>query len=254
MLFVKENAVYDEELPDSFDGFKIVQFSDIHYGKTISEHSLDIIIQKINDLKPDVVLFTGDLFDESIQLKEEDYTLLKEKLSHIEAKLKKYAVIGNADYVNKNMYLEIMHGASFQVLENQNDLLYFEGNAPIQFIGTNSILEQENDILGAIKLEEDITNSYFQIWISHEPAILNDIIDSDLRPNILFAGHHLGGLAKIPFTGYLLKQDGVGPYTGDYYKEKKVKMYVSNGVGTYKYGVRFLNPPSISLYRLYKNK
>ena len=54
-LFVKEYAIYTDKLPKSFDGLKIVHFSDIHYGTIISQQNLDDMVKKINELKPDIV-------------------------------------------------------------------------------------------------------------------------------------------------------------------------------------------------------
>lgn len=250
-ILVKEQAIVDQMLPSSFDGIKIVQISDILYGSTINEKNLDKIIKKVNSLNPDIVLFTGDLLNDSFQINEHDQSVLKEKLSKIEAKLKKYAVLGDNDYINKSVYLDIMNSAGFKVLENENDLFYYKGNDPILFIGTSSLLEQEMDIEESIKRDESI-ESYYKIWINHEPAIINELTNKSIFPNLIFTGHTLNGLINIPFTGYLLKQDGILSYTNSYYENNNTKMYISSGLGTYKYSVRLFNYPSISLYRLYK--
>lgn len=250
MFLIKEQAIIDADLPTEFNGFKIVHFSDIHYGSTINDKELNTIVKKINALKPDVIVFTGDLFDNSINMKEENYESLKNILSHFEASLKKYAVLGDSDYLNKEKYIEIMESASFQVLQNENDLLYYKGVSPILFIGTSSSLEKELDLESAISKEENALE-YFKIWLHHEPIIFEDILEQEIRPNVLFTGHTLGNLIKTPF-GALLTQEGVSKYQESYYHKKKVSMYISNGLGTYKYPVRFLNPPTISLYRLYR--
>jgi len=60
-LKVNEIKIVDQKLSESFHGFKIVHFSDVHYGKTIDKNSLEKIVDKINLIKPNLVLFTGDL-------------------------------------------------------------------------------------------------------------------------------------------------------------------------------------------------
>lgn len=250
IIKINEHAIIDTSLPKEFNGLKIVHFSDIFYGTTISDSELENIVKKINELKPDVIVYTGDLLDDSIKLNEDNISSIKDILKNLNAKLRKYAVIGNSDYINKNTYLEIMNEAGFRVLENENELIYYKGNNPLQFIGTSSILEGESDIDKAITTENNDIE-YFKIWLNHEPAILDTIIDKDLRPNLILSGHTLGGLINIPFKGSLLEQDGISNYTDNYYRKKKINMYVSNGLGTYKYNVRFMNVPSINLYRLY---
>ena len=80
-LQIIENSIVDEELPSSFNGFKIVQFADIHYGKTTTLEDIKDIVKNINKLKPDLVIFTGDLFDKDIKVNEDDITSLKDEFS-----------------------------------------------------------------------------------------------------------------------------------------------------------------------------
>ena len=62
-LIVKEYPVYNTNITDNFDGLKIVQFSDLLYGRTVNKSDVDKLVTKINELKPDIVVFTGNLFD-----------------------------------------------------------------------------------------------------------------------------------------------------------------------------------------------
>ena len=62
-FIVKEVAIIDEEMDANYNGFKIVHFSDLHYGRTTFEEDLNKIVEEINKLEPDVIVFTGDLFD-----------------------------------------------------------------------------------------------------------------------------------------------------------------------------------------------
>ena len=67
LLKVAEYALVNKKLPESFNGLKIVQFSDIHFGVSTGEKEMNQVIDKINYLKPDILVFTGDLFDDSIK-------------------------------------------------------------------------------------------------------------------------------------------------------------------------------------------
>ena len=252
LIKIDEQAIIDASLPEEFNGFKIVHFSDIHYGSAINDRELKQIVKKINGLKPDVVLFTGDLLNDTMHINDTNIETIKEILKQIKAKFRKYAIIGNSDYITKEKYVEIMNESNFIVLENANDFIYYKGNVPLEFIGTSSILSDENNIEDAMVTEAD-SNSYFKIWLHHEPIIIDELIKKDIHPNLIFTGHNLGGLINIPFYGYLLNQDGINKYKESYYRKKRIQMYISNGLGTYKYPVRFMNAPSIYFYRLYNN-
>lgn len=250
-FIIKEFNIIDNSLPYSFHGTKIVHFSDILYGSTINEKNLNRIVNQINELKPDVLIYTGDLFNDNFHLDETTIETIKNILSKTKATYKKYAVVGDNDYIDKNKYIEIMEKADFKVLNNKNDFLYFGGNEPLVFIGTNSLLKKKNGIELAMQSTEDLSNAY-KIWLNHEPIIMDELIKKDINPNLIFTGHTLKGLISFPFQGYLLKQEGVLNYTDSFYQENNTKMYISNGLGTYKHKIRFLNTPSIHLYRLYQ--
>ncbi len=252
MVIVNEKSIIDSNLPESFNGFKIVHFSDIFYGSSINDKELKKIVKKINELKPDVIVYTGDLFNNTININDENIENIKNILKNTEAKFKKYAIIGDSDYINKDKYLEIMNGANFTFLDNEDDFIYYKGNDPLQFVGTSSILGGENNIDKFISKNLN-DPEYFQIWLNHEPIIIDNLLDNEIHPNILLTGHTLNGLVNFPFMGYLLKQDGISKYTNDFYHKKRINMFVSNGLGTYKYNIRFMNIPSINFYRLYNN-
>ena len=67
-LVIREEAITSEKLPEAFNGFKIVHFSDLHYGTTVFLEELENLVDKINLLNPDIVVFTGDLIDKNYKL------------------------------------------------------------------------------------------------------------------------------------------------------------------------------------------
>ena len=67
-LVVKEYKVVNSNLPISFEGLKIVHFTDVHYGRTVKNAELEHLVNEINSLKPDLIFFTGDLIDKERQL------------------------------------------------------------------------------------------------------------------------------------------------------------------------------------------
>lgn len=245
-LIVKEYPVKHNLIPESFNGFKIVQFSDIYFGSSINENELKRIVHKINELKPDVLVFTGNLFSSSITLSEANKSFLKDILKETQAKIKKFAIKGNSDYLDIDLYEEILENANFTILDNLNIPIYFDSDTPIYFGGISSISKKEMDLTKAL-IQEDEKKAY-QIFLLHEPILFDEICRDT---HLILSGHSLGGILRLPFLGGTIALENVGEYTGDQYFKGKSVMYVSSGLGTEKYNVRFFNPPSISLYRLY---
>ena len=69
LITVKEERIIDEKIPESFDGLKIIQLSDIHYGSTIFMDDIKELVKMINRRNPDLVVFTGDLINKNYKLK-----------------------------------------------------------------------------------------------------------------------------------------------------------------------------------------
>ena len=67
-IIVKEERIINKKIPDSFEGIKIIQFSDLYYGSTIFSEEVDKIIKIINVRKPDIILFSGNLIDPNYKI------------------------------------------------------------------------------------------------------------------------------------------------------------------------------------------
>ncbi len=248
---IKEYKVESPTIPDSFHGFKIVHFSDIHYGTTINKNQLDKIVSKINELKPDVIFFTGDLIDKNITTTPEIEEELKSSLSKLECTLYKYAIYGNEDY-NNDKYQEIITSADFYLLDNESKLLYYKDITPIEITGYNSIETKPNYTILTNMIDEIDTTNFYKIVLTHEPDSIDNFIN--YNPNLVLSGHSLGGLIKFPFLKPLFLQDNSKKYYDDYYKINSSDIYISSGLGTSGINARFNNHPSINFYRIYKVK
>lgn len=240
IITTQEYAIIDSNIPSSFTGFKIAHFSDIHFGRTTNESEIKKVIKKINEMKPDIVVFTGDLFDPYINLSEENKTFLTEELKQITSNLGKYCILGDRDYDLEETYKEIMNNANFQILD-KNIPIYYKGEIPIYINGVSS--KQQGDV-NSLKVKE------YQITICHEPELFDQIY---LRSNLTLAGHSLGGLVRLPFTDGLFKFEHTNNYILGKYEKENAKLYVTSGIGTENISIRFLNYPTINLYRLYPN-
>ncbi len=250
-LRVNEIKIVDERLPQSFHGFKIVHFSDVHYGKTINKKSLEKIVERINLIEPDLVLFTGDLIDKDIEITDKTIEELTETLSKIDASHGKYTVKGNHDYTSDS-FIEIMQNSEFNILENSYDLVYNDINEYIYLGGLSSSIKTEIDYEKALEYfnQENVNKDVYSIMLLHEPDNIDKLLEYR-NVDLALAGHSHGGQVRLPFVGGIVKNKDAEKYSEDYYKINDTELYVSFGLGTTTYPFRFMNKPSINFYRLY---
>lgn len=244
-LKVKEYKIVNENFTDNFYGLKIVHITDLHYGNTTNNSDLKKIVDKVNLIKPDIIVFTGDLLDKD--LNNEELEEFKDILNNMKSNIKKYAVNGNHD----ENFSEILKETGFTDLNNNYDSLYNSNNSVILFSGINT----NDDINDAIKNinnflsdEQNTNNIIYKIMLMHEP---DKILDFDYNNyDLILAGHSHNGQITIPFIGSLYKPNGSKKYYKDYYELEGTKLYISGGIGTSTLKLRLFNKPSINLYRL----
>lgn len=245
-LVIKEYSIINEKIPLNFHGLKIVQFSDLHYGTTIKEEELKNVINKINELNPDIIFFTGDLIDNSYKISEDEEKLITEELNKLAPNIGIYAVRGNHD-INDN-FENIIKNTNIELLNNQNKLLYFNNSStPIMLIALDDNLKGTQNIDNAFNFED---NDYYKILITHEPD------DYDKLPknvNLFLAGHSHLGQVRLPFIGSVYNMEGAKKYKEEKYEIDETNLFISGGLGTTKIKYRFLDKPSINFFRLYNH-
>lgn len=247
MITVKEYKIETTLIPDSLHGAKIVHISDIHYGTSIDIKGLNKIVNKINELKPDIIFFTGDLIDKSVSINDETKTNIIETLKRLDSTTYKYAIYGDED-LNNEFFVDIIKESQFTLLNNEATLLYYKDNIPIEIVGFTNNDETNYTILTNFIDEIDTTN-YYKIVLSHKPDTIDNFIN--YNPNLVLSGHTLGG--EINIIKPLFLNEGSKKHYKDYKKVFNTDFYISNGLGTSSLYARFNNKPSFNLYRLYKN-
>lgn len=247
-LIVREYKVTSTNLPESFHGFKIVHFSDLHYLTTIQKKEVDKLVNKINKLKPDLVVFTGDLIDSKKEATNEDLNNLINSLNKIKVTTGMYAIKGNHDYINDN-FEKVFNETNFKILNNSYELIYYKGTMPILLTGIGSSLENDSDIDLAFSFSE--MDNLYTISLLHEPDII-DNIKNKYQVNLALAGHSHNGQIRLPGIGALLSVEEGKKYPNEKYTIDDTKLYVSGGLGTSMYEFRLFTRPSINLYRLTK--
>ena len=246
IIEVHEYKIESNKIAESFDGFKIVHFTDIHYGTIINEKELKKIITKINELKPDIVVFTGDLFNTNISLDENSIKIITDNLKNINVSLYKYAVIGNED--DQEQYKKIMDNSDFIILNNEIKLIYNNDNTPLLISGFANDSNTNYTILNN-NIDDIDTSNLYKIILTHQPDYIDDFIN--YKPDLVLAGHTLGGTIKLPLIKPLFLEEGGKKYYKKTYDIDNTKIFISNGLGTSGINMRFNNRPSINLYRLY---
>ena len=118
-IVVKEYLLQSEFIPDNFSGVKIIYISDLLYGGTVSLKDVEELIDKVNERKPDIVLFGGGMILEDYKISKKDKNSLIEAFNNIDATLGKYAVKGSSD---NEEYNELLTNMGFIVLNNEYDL------------------------------------------------------------------------------------------------------------------------------------
>ena len=233
VTFVHEYKITNQIIPNSFHGTKIVHISDILYN-SINKSDLNKIKNQINELNPDIIFFTGNIKRKDYQLTKEDIEILSNFFKNLNAKLNKYAIIGNQDNESFNV---IMENSNFKILDNKLEDLYYKDTSSIQIIGFNT---------NNINFDNIETNNNYKICLFHNPDLIDEIIKK-IDCNLALSGDTLGGEIKI-FNTPLLDNH---KYNKSYSKINKLDFYISNGLGN-EINVRYFNHPSINFYRLTK--
>ena len=217
---------------NSKNKIKIIQITDLHIDSVECFHKS--IAKKINRLKPDVIFITGDSVDST-----EKINLLNEFLKLIDHSIQKYAITGNWEYwgnVNLPMLKETYSNNNCILLINENRNITFRGRE-ISIIGIDDFVGGTANFSKAI---ENLKRTDTTIVLSHCPEY-REVISQEKRNidiDLVLSGHTHGG--QITFLGFApFKPRGSGRYLKGWYKQTEPKMYVSKGIGTSVFPIRF---------------
>lgn len=249
LITVKEERITNEKIPESFDGLKIIQISDIHYGSTILIEDIQNLVTKINRRNPDLVVFTGDLVDENYEINSQEQEKLINQLKKISSTIGKYAITGEED--SNTTFTTIMNQSDFTILNNDYELIYKNSNNPILLIGISSSINETTDISNAYRYFNEPTHNsnIYTITLIHEPDIVDEITPS-YQTDLFLAGHSHNGQIALPYIGGLIRKQGAQNYINEFYQLDSSKLYISSGIGTTGNGFRLFCRPSINFFRL----
>ena len=235
-IVVREYPVYSEDINEELNGLKIVQFSDIHFGKNSSIKDIKKLVNLINEINPDIVIFTGDLIDEDYLISNDDKESIMSEFNRITSNIGKYAIKGEED---SDDFKDIFDNSNFTILENKIEKVY-KGKSVINLIAIDEEFSTE---------EIKMSDADYSIGVIHKPDLADDLIDL-VEPNMIIAGHSHNGQIILPLIGPVIKKEGAKKYISSYYDLDGIPLYISGGLGNSYYPFRLLNHPSINLYRL----
>lgn len=287
---VRNQEIKIEGLPEEFDGFTILQISDLH-EKTFGAHQ-ERLIKAINDVEYDVIAFTGDMLQDSTS---KNFSPFYELLEGIEKKDHAYFVPGNTD--PESYQVNPLEKSDFVKGMERRGVHFLEGIETIRRNdSTLRFVYFENAIMGSSgRLDEGLPKlSYYRssIFKEHQKKIVKqmDALDETNDPTIalnhfpvvdirldhikkspflkmrdfdlILAGHYHGGQIRLPFIGAIFVPEAW--YSSYFFPPQDrikglweyngVKQYVSAGLGNSEaiplFGFRFMNPPELNVITL----
>src|SRR5690625_4274892 len=152
LLQIHQENISSANIPSSFEDFKIIQFSDTHIGFHYTLEQFNDLVRKINELKPDLIVFTGDLVDEPNKYHWNDQLI--QSLRDLQANHGKFWIYGNHDHggYGTNIVKKAIEQSEFELLKNEHTVL--EKNKKSYILPGN-----EDDILGTQELRYTIKNT-----------------------------------------------------------------------------------------------
>lgn len=237
-ISVENVTIASNKIPESFDGYRIVQLSDFHIGTYASSpECVERIVDKVNSLHPDLIVFTGDLVNSSSSEVEEFINVLQ----RLRAKDGVYSVLGNHDYCLYRKYYgedtpakeltkllgheeeigwKMLRNSSVQ-LSRANDSIALIG---VDNAGSRSFIDR-SDLKKALT---GIPQSEYKILLSHDPSHWRRKVLPETDIDLMLAGHTHAMQFKL--FGWS-PSEWAYPEWGGLYEDNGRKLFVSTGVG-----------------------
>ncbi|MDD5401148.1 MAG: metallophosphoesterase [Sulfurimonas sp.] len=224
----REINIKSHDFCTAFCGLRIIQLSDLHLTKKVDIVYLKTLVRKINEQKPDLVVFTGDIIQtKALRVKEQI-----EVFKGLEAKA--YFVTGNHDIVYGVKELQaVMNESNIICLDNEIVKVQIK-DFELQLVGLSDRYSFFRGIKRPIKeLFSKLDPNLPTILLAHQPKDIEHI--GSHRIDVQLSGHTHGG--QIYPISLLVKL--FQPYFSGLYMYKKTVLYVSNGVGYWGLNIRY---------------
>lgn len=264
---VVEEELWFDNLPAEFDGYRIVQLSDLHVGTYGCDTTyLSKVVDEVNGLHPDVIYFTGDI----VNRRSGELVPMTGTLSRLKAPGGVYAILGNHDYGdysewesreakqdNMRLMFDLQDSMGWRLLLNESEIVK-RGNDSIALIGVENVGDPPFTVYGDLnKAYPTVGDNLFKILLTHNPAHwVEDIADNDsVNVDLALSGHTHAMQMEVDMFGRRFSPSAWRyPTWGGLYNDKsgRHKLYVNIGMGTVAIPARIGAKPEITVLTLRK--
>lgn len=242
-LTVEQLTINLPRLPKKFDGWRVVQLSDIHHSPFTNTDQIEESVRIANELKPDIIVLTGDYVSH-----EAEYVApVAEMLGKLTAPHGVFAVLGNHDHwTDAEMLTDLFRAENIKVLINEGFHFEIDGEA-IWICGVDDMMVGLHDLdLALAGARED----EFKFLLCHNPAILRHAERKGV--DFIVSGHTHGGQIRLRQNEENLIMPRNRRASG-LLEKGDTQIYISRGIGTVVLPVRYQCPPEVSLLELRSN-
>ena len=239
---VTEHTVCIPKLPSAWDGVRIAHITDIHLGQYTSYDQIRDIVDISNAQNPDIVVLTGDYITKS----KTPLGPLVEAFRSLQAKLGKFAVLGNHDYNNSTQAI-INHAksAGIEMMRNEHRFITKQGS-PICIAGVEDLWTKRIDASKSLK---GVRKNIPTILLCHNPDYA-EMLPDDVNIDLMICGHTHGGQVKIPFCDAPVLPIRHKKYAEGLVKGPRCPVFISRGLGMVGIKVRFNCRPELPIITL----
>jgi hypothetical protein len=234
-----------EDLPEAFDGLRILQITDLH-APSIPDGG-EVLCGFLKDVKCDLCVITGDFHLGAFGFLDDTLRVTRKIIDSVKATLGIWGILGNHDPIELVYELEDM---GCRMLVNESAVISRNGSS----VGLAGIDDphffKSGDVASAVcRLPKDI----FRILLSHSPEVYEQAEKAGIR--YMLCGHTHGGQVRLaPGLPYYANARCPRSLVSGSWRYCTMKGYTSNGVGSSAVPVRFFCPPEITLHRLVRDK
>jgi len=263
---VIRKAIFFDDLPNGFDGLKVMQISDIHCGSFDNKEKIEYAVDLINQQDFDVLVFTGDLVNNFAR----EMTPWIATFSKIKnPKYGKYSILGNHDYgeyaiwkstsdkqKNFEEIKNLHHQIGFNLLLNENVCLKNESDK-LAIVGVENWGHNFKKAGDLNRASEDLEKEDFKILLSHDPSHFELEAKNHPKNFQLTLSGHTHGLqfgVEIPDVFKWSPVQYVYKHWAGLYRDSGKFLYVNRGFGFHAYSGRVGIWPEITVLELKKNQ